>query len=406
MGYMQASTPKIEENKKETLLFGQWIGKFEGQSSPIPGTPPYVFPGSATFNIEFDRPNIGFACIDQGNQIHGSRKDFTIKIVGNQFSGRETSTRAFDWQTNEIISVEESIKRQKMEGRDIFYLTDLEIQNGFIDQQNLTCEWSGNYQGNNINGKFAGHKLSQNVPSSPDESKSWEQFKIFVAKSIQDGHEFIFRGQASNRHRLNTAFHRERRYDLLRYEAETCEQLVQYVNAISTRQYDRKNPTDFGSLLSLAQHHGFPTPLLDWSKSPYIAAFFALESRPAVNVDGDNPRIYVFDAIAWQRDTIQVAHLADPRPVITLREFVASNNPRHLPQQSVHAYTNIEDMEEWIRLVEKENGKRYLTVIDIPRSERKLAMRDLAYMGVTAATLFPGLDGVCRSLKERFFPAY
>jgi hypothetical protein len=84
--------------------------------------------------------------------------------------------------------------------------------------------------------------------------------------------------------------------------AATCEQLVQHVNAISTRQYDRKNPTDFGSLLSLAQHHGFPTPLLDWSKSPYIAAFFALESCPVTNTDSDNPRIYVFDAMAWQRD--------------------------------------------------------------------------------------------------------
>jgi FRG domain-containing protein len=283
-------------------------------------------------------------------------------------------------------------------------LTELKIYSGFIDQQTLNCEWSGSHQGINIRGKFDGRKLSQNEPSPSDELKSWEEFKIFVAQLIQSGHEFIFRGQPSSKHRLNTSFHRERRYDLLRYENEVCEQLVQNVNAISNRQYDRKNSTDFGALLSLAQHHGFPTPLLDWSKSPYIAAFFALESRPAVDVEGDNPRVYVFDALTWQRDTTQAAHLADPRPVITYREFFASNNPRHLPQQSVHTYTNIEDIEAWIRVVENEKKKRYLTIIDIPRSEREFAMRDLAYMGVTAATLFPGLDGVCRSLKERFFP--
>ena len=63
----------------------------------------------------------------------------------------------------------------------------------------------------------------------------------------------------------------------------------------------------------------------------------------------------------------------------------------------------IEDIEAWIRLIEKEKSKRYLTIIDIPSSERKFAMRDLAYMGVTAATLFPRFNGACRSLKERFF---
>jgi hypothetical protein len=402
---METSKQKVVEVKNQPLIFGQWIGKFDGESSPIPGTPKYVFPGSATFNIESDRPNAGFACIDQGDPIHGSRKDFALQIVGNRFSGRATSTRAFDWRANEMIPVEESIRRQKAQGMgDNFYLTDLELYDGFIDQQTLTCKWSGSHLGNEITGKFDGRKLSQTEPSPHDHLLSWEQLKAFISGLIRDRRELIFRGQSSNKYRLNTSFHRERRYDLLRYEAEACDQLVQHVNAISSHQYDRKNPTDFGALLSLAQHHGFPTPLLDWSKSPYIAAYFAIETRSRNCSENDNPRFFIFDAMAWQRETTQAAHLADPRPVITLREFVAHNNPRHLPQQSLHTYTNIEDLEAWIRLTEQQNKKRYLTIIDILRSERELAMRDLAYMGVTAATLFPGLDGVCGSLKERFFP--
>jgi hypothetical protein len=117
-----------------------------------------------------------------------------------------------------------------------------------------------------------------------------------------------------------------------------------------------------------------------------------------------NPRVFAFDVATWQADTIQNAHFADPRPVIALREFPVHNNPRHLPQQSVHTYTNVEDIEALIRLVEQAKNKRYLTIIDISRSEREFAMRDLSYMGVTAASLFPGLDGACRSLKEEFFP--
>lgn len=386
---------------KQEPLFGQWIGKFHGEASQ-PGSS--VFPGNATFSIEYDRPEFGFACIDQGDQIHGSRKDFEINIDGNKFSGRAVSTSAFDWRTNELISVEESLKRQQSLGKNLFYATELNVHDGHIDNETLKCAFTGSYRDNKIKGRFEARKLSQNEPSSPNEQKSWEQFKAYVSKLIQEGREFIFRGQPSNKHRLNTSFHRERRYDLLRYEMQACEQLVQHINAVSTRQYDRTKPTEFGALLSLAQHHGFPTPLLDWSKSPYIAAYFAFENHSQPVEKEDDVRIYVFDAKTWSQDTTQAAHFADPRLVVTIREFVASNNPRHLPQQSVHTYSNIEDIEAWIRLKEKEKSKSYLTVIDIPRSERKCAMKDLAYMGVTAATLFPGFDGVCRSLKERFFP--
>ena len=192
---------------------------------------------------------------------------------------------------------------------------------------------------------------------------------------------------------------------MVRYSAEACERLVHCVNALSPRQFDLRNPFDFGALLSLAQHHGFPTPLLDWSRSPYIAAFFAFENQLPGEPRDSDARVFMFDATTWQRDTAQASHTADPRPVVTLREFPASNNPRHLPQQSVHTYANVEDIEAWIRFVQEHNKKSYLKVIDIPRSERGFALRELAYMGVTAATLFPGLDGVCRSLKEQFFPA-
>lgn len=391
------------EKQKLAPFFGQWIGKFEG-SCLTPSSPTQVFPGSAIFNIERDRPNQAFACIDQGNNLHGSRKDFSVKIEGNSLSGHGTSTSAFDWQKNEKITIEESIKRQKSQGMDIFYLTDLEVHDGFIDQQSLTCSWSGSQLNKKLTGTFKGQKLGQNTSSSPNALMKWEEFKSFIAKEIQSGYESFFRGQASNKHRLNTSFHRECRYDLERYDTEACAVLAQHINATSSRQYDRNNPSDFGPLLSLAQHHGFPTPLLDWSKSPYIAAFFAFERRPIINDEENNPRIYVFNAMAWRQDTTQVKTIADPRPTLTPLEFLAHNNPRQLPQQSVHTYTNLEDPEAWIRLTEKEKAKKYLTVIDIPRSERKFAMRDLAYMGVTAAALFPGLDGACRSLKEQIFP--
>lgn len=39
----------------------------------------------------------------------------------------------------------------------------------------------------------------------------------------------------------------------------------------------------------------------------------------------------------------------------------------------------------------------------LPRRDRRQAMNELSYMGITAGSLFPGLDGACEELKERNF---
>jgi hypothetical protein len=49
------------------------------------------------------------------------------------------------------------------------------------------------------------------------------------------------------------------------------------------------------------------------------------------------------------------------------------------------------------------SGQTYLQAIDLPVSERRKAMRELGYMGITAGALFPGLDGACEEFRERNF---
>ena len=73
-----------------------------------------------------------------------------------------------------------------------------------------------------------------------------------------------------------------------------------------------------------------------------------------------------------------------------------------IPQQAVSSVTNIDDIETFIHSKET-SGKQYLRVIDLPIKERRLVMRELSTMGITAGSLFPGLDGACEELRERFF---
>ena len=38
--------------------------------------------------------------------------------------------------------------------------------------------------------------------------------------------------------------------------------------------------------------------------------------------------------------------------------------------------------------------------LDIPAKDREAAMRDLRFMGITAGSMFPSIDGVCEELRE------
>ena len=73
-----------------------------------------------------------------------------------------------------------------------------------------------------------------------------------------------------------------------------------------------------------------------------------------------------------------------------------------IPQQAASTVTNIDDIESYIRSKETAE-KTYLWAIDLPVSQRREVANDLRYMGITAGSLFPGLDGMCEELKERNF---
>lgn len=250
-------------------------------------------------------------------------------------------------------------------------------------------------------------KLNRLASSKPSDlqatTMNWREYKEQVSQHI--GARHLFRGQPQP-WRLRTAFHRTGRADLVRFMSEDMNMLHQRLSGRTRHIFNRSIPVENGSFLNLAQHHGYPTPLLDWTYSPYIAAFFAYrfcgQRHNADRQAKEFVRIFMLNE-KWKYALNQLEFLERPFPHLSVMEFVPIDNERVTPQQAVSTVTNVDDVEAYIATKELETNQSFLTAIDLPVAERDVVIRDLNFMGVTAGTLFPGLDGVCEELKELRF---
>ncbi|MBU1092732.1 FRG domain-containing protein [Patescibacteria group bacterium] len=250
----------------------------------------------------------------------------------------------------------------------------------------------------------------QSILTKPEQTKDskipgkemlWDDFKKYI--SAFSNKPSLYRGQKKP-WRLRTSFHRRGRYRISKFLERDVKQLHQKLSAITPHYFDLSIPDQNGAFISLLQHHGYPTPLLDWTYSPYVAAFFAFRDWPINNIEEEGKaRIYIFDNEGWQRRYPQIQNANPTFPHLSVMGFIAINNPRLVPQQSVTTVTNIDDIEAYLLEKEKESGIKYLQAIDIPANEREKVMHDLRFMGIAAGSMFPSIDGVCEELRERNF---
>jgi hypothetical protein len=170
--------------------------------------------------------------------------------------------------------------------------------------------------------------------------------------------------------------------------------------------------TDLEPLAALGQHHGLPTRLLDWTRvGTYAAYFAAAEAADDEAPDGDLDVWALNKAIAglfgFMGETAVHVHTVTP-----LR---AGNANLHAqggvftisgPQMSDTDETYQLDLIAVDEIVHAAAEREKLTGImmrrlSLPRREARPLLRWLSHEGITGASLFTGLDGVVRSVRER-----
>jgi hypothetical protein len=166
-------------------------------------------------------------------------------------------------------------------------------------------------------------------------------------------------------------------------------------------------PNEILSLMALAQHHGVPTRLLDWTRSSLKAAWFAATEAAASRDTSGNLSV-------WGLSIELLDMIGDePRPFIVITAPSATNSnlraqeglfilARHIQyDQSPIDRTAFDELlrASFAQYRVKAPGPWFHRVT-LPRSEAANLEYGLALEGVTRATLFPNFYGVVGAMKD------
>jgi FRG domain len=163
----------------------------------------------------------------------------------------------------------------------------------------------------------------------------------------------------------------------------------------------RTTPSDEWEWLALAQHHGLPTRLLDWSISPLIALYFATQPRLNPVTGGIEPSKAEYAAVYSLHDCSYITTAkTDPFSYDTPGVFIPPHiTPRISGQGGL--FTIQPNPAEELQISFESCEYRSIIKFRFPRDVVTIIQRQLYQLGIRQSLLFPDLDGIALELRIR-----
>lgn len=231
---------------------------------------------------------------------------------------------------------------------------------------------------------------------------SWEEFKIELFRDLYtdskyEKGKYVFRGHKNATWQLESSFDRWASDVPLAERASTFDELLADFRSSleqSVEYQDLCSKED--ELLALAQHYGLTTRLLDWTYSPYVAAFFAFSDSILNSSEAANEDVCVWainrDSAVWSQ-----ANGA------TILDVPALGNSRLRNQEGCFTYLRAPFLciEDYIGAFH-DHSSTTLIRFDIPITEALKALSDLDAMGITYRRVYPEMEGVVKAARNNF----